>query len=346
MAQKVHIINSDDVVSNEPDHTDARYDRKISTLVDASKVAEWTVKEWPMLDEGDEESTNALGYPSDFFSRQRKQRQEQQQAELEAQSVKKQEIVDEPPAKEEDEQAVTAAMLDELRQAAENEGRESGYKAGHDEGYAKGREEGHDEGFKSGFDEGHAKGLEQGLNEGKEKGYSEGRTQGLKEGEDLINEQISRFRSLADALADPLREVDEEVASELVKLAGQLFAVLAGRELKSDPEFLKNTILKAVSLLPENEHAAVSISMNPDDLALCEATLGREYMQRQHWNLKADESLGSGDVIVGDGNSEIQWKMQDRVKALIEDLMDGSFQAQSNRQISDQKDLKTEENNV
>ena len=74
MAQKVHIINSDDVISNEPDHIDARYDKKQSTLVDASKIKEWTVKEWPMLDEEDEESTNALGYPSDFFSRQRKQR--------------------------------------------------------------------------------------------------------------------------------------------------------------------------------------------------------------------------------------------------------------------------------
>ncbi len=326
MAQKVHIINSDDVISNEPDHIDARYDKKQSTLVDASKIKEWTVKEWPMLDEEDEESTNALGYPSDFFSRQRKQRQ--QQAELEAQKVKEPEIIEELPAQEE-KPAVTAAMLDELRQAAEAEGRESGYKAGHDEGYAKGLEEGHDEGAKSGFDEGHAKGLEQGLNEGKEKGYADGRNQGLKDGEDLVNEQIARFRSLADALSDPLRNVDEEVASEVVRLAGQLFAVLAGRELKTDPEFLKNTVLKAVSLLPENEQAAVHISMNPDDLALCEATFGREYMEKQHWNLKADDSLDAGDVIVGDGNSEIQWKMQDRVNALIEDLLDGTMQKQS-----------------
>ena len=234
-------------------------------------------------------------------------------------------------------------MLDELRQAAEAEGRESGYKAGHDEGYAKGLEEGHDEGAKSGFDEGHAKGLEQGLNEGKEKGYADGRNQGLKDGEDLVNEQIARFRSLADALSDPLRNVDEEVASEVVRLAGQLFAVLAGRELKTDPEFLKNTVLKAVSLLPENEQAAVHISMNPDDLALCEATFGREYMEKQHWNLKADDSLDAGDVIVGDGNSEIQWKMQDRVNALIEDLLDGTMQKQS---VLKQETVQKEENNL
>ena len=340
MAQKVHIINSDDVISNEPDHIDARYDKKQSTLVDASKIKEWTVKEWPMLDEEDEESTNALGYPSDFFSRQRKQRQ--QQAELEAQKVKEPEIIEELPAQEE-KPAVTAAMLDELRQAAEAEGRESGYKAGHDEGYAKGLEEGHDEGAKSGFDEGHAKGLEQGLNEGKEKGYADGRNQGLKDGEDLVNEQIARFRSLADALSDPLRNVDEEVASEVVRLAGQLFAVLAGRELKTDPEFLKNTVLKAVSLLPENEQAALHISMNPDDLALCEATFGREYMEKQHWNLKADDSLDAGDVIVGDGNSEIQWKMQDRVNALIEDLLDGTMQKQS---VLKQETVQKEENNL
>ena len=340
MAQKVRIINSDDVISNEPDHIDARYDKKQSTLVDASKIKEWTVKEWPMLDEGDEESTNALGYPSDFFSRQRKQRQ--QQAELEAQKIKEPEIIEELPAQEE-KPAVTAAMLDEMRQAAEAEGRESGYKAGHDEGYAKGLEEGHDEGAKSGFDEGHAKGFEQGLNEGREKGYADGRNQGLKDGEDLVNEQIARFRSLADALSDPLRDVDEEVASEVVRLAGQLFAVLAGRELKTDPEFLKKTVLKAVSLLPENEQAAVHISMNPDDLALCEATFGREYMEKQHWHLKADDSLDAGDVTVGDGNSEIQWKMQDRVNALIEDLLDGTMQNQS---VLKQETVQKEENNL
>ncbi len=340
MAQKVRIISSDDVISNEPDHIDARYDKKQSTLVDASKIKEWTVKEWPMLDEGDDESTNALGYPSDFFSRQRIQRQ--QQATLEAQSIKEPEIVEDLPAQEE-KTAVTAAMLDELRQAAEAEGRESGYKAGHDEGYAKGLEEGHDEGVKSGYDEGHAAGLEQGLNEGKEKGYADGRNQGLKDGEDLVNEQIARFRSLADALSEPLRDVDEEVASEVVRLAGQLFAVLADRELKTDPDFLKNTVLKVVSLLPENEHAAVRISMNQDDLALCEATFGREYMEKQHWNLKADDTLHAGDVIVGDGNSEIQWKMQDRVSALIEDLLDGNLHSQA---VLKQENLHKEENNL
>ncbi|MEP3165360.1 MAG: flagellar assembly protein FliH, partial [Marinobacter sp.] len=66
---------------------------------------------------------------------------------------------------ERDVKPLTAADIDEIRQAAHddghNEGREAGYQAGFSEGLEKGRQEG----FEAGFAEGREQGTEQGLAE-------------------------------------------------------------------------------------------------------------------------------------------------------------------------------------
>lgn len=318
---KIKIINAEDLNDGDYEHIDARYDQQISKVIPSSRLKNYEVKEWPMLDDGEEHGTNALGYPFDYFRKKRIKTQEDAEKKIalaqEAELKKQQE---EERLKAEDAERVTAAELDELRQAAENEGREAGLKLGHDEGYAKGLEEGKTQGYEEGMNKGYEEGLKKGHDEGLNKGFEEGHAMGLSQGEAVVTEQSERFRAMADALFTPLRNIDEEVASEVVRLAAELFRTLARRELKQDPEFLKSSVLNALKHLPAAQNKT-QISLNPDDLMVLEAAVGRDYISAQKWELKADEALKSGDILISDGKSEVGSSLEERIDALIEEFL-------------------------
>lgn len=324
---KAKILNAQEVARDEEgEHLDARYDQPLAKVITPSSSSSWQVKEWPMLEDGDDKTTNALGYPFDYFRKKRIQEREtieqerKAAADLELQKQKEAE-----QAEAENAEKVTAAQLEELRQAAENEGREAGLKSGYDEGLAKGLQEGRDKGHEEGFKKGHDEGVTVGHDEGFTQGFNEGHALGLSQGESVITEQSERFRALADALVAPLRNIDEEVAIEVVRLATQLFKTLAGRELRQDPEFLKRSMLNALSHLPIAKRRA-SIFMHPDDLMVVETAMGRDYIKAQNWDLKPDESLKSGELTVSDGCSEIRSSLDERIQALVDEFLQDATQ--------------------
>lgn len=313
-------------VITEPPEGRPHHERPVSQrykVIPSSKASSFEVKSWPMLGEFDEETTNALGYPKDFFEQKRQKAEEQRRKALEEQAALEEQQRQEAEKQETQVPMITADELENLRAAAESEGRESGFKAGHDEGLAQGLEEGKAEGLKQGHDEGYAQGLEQGFAEGSEKGYKEGREQGLTEGESIVMEQTERFRHLADALSSPLAAIDASVGDSVAYLVAKLFKILAGRELSHDPVFIKNSIEKALSLLPEGS-AGAEIMLNPDDRALVETAMGREYLEAQHWKLKDEASLAPGDVRVCGETSEILWKLDERIASLVNEFMDAA----------------------
>lgn len=313
----------------EPPEERPAHERPVSArygVIHGQKAASFEVKSWPMLGELDDESTNALGYPKDFFEQKRLREEEQKRLKLEEQRKLEEQQRQEAEAQAAQEEAgprITAEELEQMREAAESEGRETGFKAGHDEGFAQGLEEGKAEGLKQGQEEGFARGLEQGMAEGAEKGYKEGREQGLTEGESIVMEQSERFRHLADALSNPLTAIDAAVGDAVTCLVARLFRTLAGRELSHDPVFIKNSVEKALSLLPEGSGGA-EIMLHPDDRALLETAVGREYLSAQHWILKDENSLAPGDVRVRGETSEILWKFNERIEALVSEFMDAA----------------------
>ena len=87
-------------------------------------------------------------------------------------------------------------------------------------------------------------------------------------------------------LANPLRELDEQVTDETVYIISRLAKVLLKRELIADADFLKASIEKCFNMLPEAKKGA-EILLSEDDYALMVASIGTDYMQSQGWELKA-----------------------------------------------------------
>ncbi|HCM48548.1 MAG TPA: flagellar assembly protein FliH, partial [Colwellia sp.] len=129
----------------------------------------------------------------------------------------------EPPAVEEIEpEPLTAQDIEEIRQAAS------------DEGFGQGKEEG----FAKGYEEGKAKGLE----EGKAQGIEEGNEQGLAQGKEHIDEQSANWQSLIDQLHQPLASVEKNVEEQLLNLVLQLTEAVVLHEAKTNPDILMAAI--------------------------------------------------------------------------------------------------------
>lgn len=330
---KPTIINEDDIVNSEPQYTDARYDAPIAHVIPSENVGSYEVKQWPMLGSYDDDTTNALGYPSDFFEQRRALEREKrllEQKKAEEEQIKKEqaelEKANEETQPDKDQPKLTAAELDEIRSQAFSEGHEEGFAKGHEEGLKQGLEEGTKQGSEKGFAEGSEKGLEAGYAKGRAEGFEKGRAEGLASGEAVVLEQSERFRHLADALANPLREVDRDVTELMVKLIAKLASVVVKREINGDSEFIKTTVQSAISELADTKNG-IEITLNPDDVALLEASVGREYMLKEHWTLKGSDEIHPGDAIVSSGSSFVNCKLDERLDALCAQFADNAADA-------------------
>ena len=317
------VVNGDDIVNSKKDRIDVRFDRPLVQVTHAEDAGSYEVKSWPMLDDGSEtpDPTNAFGFPMYGWAEKKRAMQQAQQELIrqKEQAIAEEQRQIEEERKEQEEQ-ITVQLAEEIRQAAHDEGYQDGLAQGREEGIAQGVEEGRKDGFVQGQEEGAAKGYGDGFIKGREEGLRKGHEEGIKGGETIVLEQVERFRHLADCLANPLRELDSEVTDEIVYMISRLAKVVIGREIKGDTEFLKNSIEKAVSILPSSEKGA-SVTLNPDDAALVEATLGREYMQSQNWDLKSSEEIAPGDVFVSNEHTNVNWRLNDRIDALLEKFL-------------------------
>ena len=278
------------------------------------KDADFEVKSWPMMDDSEDNLTNALGYP--LFGKKKLEPEPEiceEEKEDTADDVESSQVV-----------GPTVAELEQITEEAFNKGFSEGQSQGFAQGLEDGKKQGHEEGVNLGREEGQKLGYDEGYKAGFEKGqaegFSQGNAQGLENGEMVVSAQVQRFRHLADALASPLRNLDDEVLDELVYMVSRLCKVILKEALPLSEETLKATILKATSLLPQNGKGA-ELQFNGDDLSVAISCIGREYMQAQKWQFNENPELKPGDVKVLLGNSQIKLLAQERIDELLESFL-------------------------
>lgn len=319
-------IDPNQVVTSVKDNIHVNEFKEV-TIMDSRAAQEFTPMQWPLFDDGKPISTNAMGYEiGGYFKRhQAAMRLAQMEAERKAEEERVAAERAEANAKAEAEakakqSEVSVEELEAMRNAARNEGYTEGMNLGHQEGYDKGLELGRAEGFEQGHQEGMEGGYQDGFRQGRDEGFAKGQEAGIASGSDMVTTQADRFRHLADMLANPLRELDETVTDEIVYLISRLAKVILKRELKGDAEWLKQCIEKAVTLLPEAKNGA-EIVLSENDYALMVAVIGKDYMNQQKWNLVSSPDMEDGDISVNTKVSSVQWRINDRIDALLDDFL-------------------------
>lgn len=303
------------------------------TVVGGEEAQGFTPMQWPLFDDGKPVSTNAIGYEvGGYFKRHEEamkaakaeaERKEKEEAERAAAEAAKQASEGAEEQAQEPQNSISVEELEAMRNAARNEGYAEGLNQGREEGYQKGIEQGKADGFNQGQQDGMAQGYQDGFRQGRDEGFTKGQDAGLASGTEIVTTQAERFRHLADLLAHPLRELDEQVTDELVYLVSRMAKVIIKREIKGDIEFLKQGIEKCTSLLPEAKEG-VEIVLSENDYALLVASIGKEYMQEQNWQLTSSPTMQDGDLVVNSKTSSAQWRMDERIDALISEFLTGA----------------------
>jgi|TARA_B110000211_G_scaffold226149_1_gene279345 flagellar assembly protein FliH len=209
----------------------------------------------------------------------------------------------EPPEETElnDPIPLTAQDIEEIRQAA------------FEEGFSQGKEEG----FAKGFEEGKTSGHQEGVISG----HEEGVTQGLAEGKETSEQQIAEMQTLLEQLHHPLVNVEKNVEAQLLQLVVQLTQAVTKHEAKTNPDILLSAIAEGIKALPGQE-SQTQILLHPQDIKLVEKQFGAQHIQEQGWRLLAAPQLSSGSCQIENSTSNIDLS----VKARLNEVLDAFLQ--------------------
>ncbi|WP_085298114.1 flagellar assembly protein FliH [Cognaticolwellia mytili] len=195
---------------------------------------------------------------------------------------------------------LTAEEIEEIRQAA------------FDEGFNHGKEEG----FAKGFDEGKETGHQEGLVTGHEEGVSKG----LAEGKETSEQQAAVMQSLIEQLHQPLANVEKNVETQLLQLVVQLTQAVTKHEAKTNPDILVSAVSEGIKALPAQE-SQTQILLNPQDIHIIEEQFGAGHIQKQGWRLLAAPQLPVGSCQIENSTSNIDLNIKSRLDEVLESFL-------------------------
>ncbi|TWX64948.1 flagellar assembly protein FliH [Colwellia sp. C1TZA3] len=208
----------------------------------------------------------------------------------------------EPPEETEVNEPVplTAQDIEDIRQAA------------FEEGFSEGKADG----FATGFDEGKTSGHEAGLTSGNEEGVR----QGLAEGKETSAQQIAAMQTLLDQLHQPLLNVEKNVEAQLLQLVVQLTQAVTKHEAKTNPDILLSAIAEGIKALPAQE-SQTQILLHPTDIKLVEQQFGATHIQEQGWRLLAAPQLSPGSCQIENSTSNIDLSVKSRLNEVLDSFL-------------------------
>ncbi|WP_372996995.1 flagellar assembly protein FliH [Marinobacter sp.] len=220
-----------------------------------------------------------------------------------------------PREEEREVKPLTAADIDEIRQAA----REDGFREGRDQGYQAGLAEGREEG--------HREGLEKGLDEGRE----QGKTQGYEDTRKEIDVKLDRLEHLLGELLLPIKRHEDELETSLVNLTTVLARAVVYRELTIDSSQIRHVVRRAIETLPSTAEN-IRIHIHPED---CEMV--REVAARLDASASVieDTSILPGGCKVETRHSLVDFTVEKRFQRAVQSMLD--------QQMNDSEGGETEE---
>lgn len=195
---------------------------------------------------------------------------------------------------------LTADDIEQMRQAA------------HDEGILQGKEEGFARGYSEGREQGHADGLKQGLAEGKKQGLADGTTE--------IDTLRAELSVLLDQLQQPLAKIDNRVEQELVQLALAMAKSVINVEVTTNSNVILQALQEAISALPLQTNMMV-IKLNPADVARVKQHYGETEIAERGWQLRSEPLVAQGGCLVESNSSSVDRSINQRIHSSLEHFL-------------------------
>ncbi|WP_336366947.1 flagellar assembly protein FliH [Marinobacter sp. C2H3] len=213
-----------------------------------------------------------------------------------------------PREEERDVRPLTAADLNEIRQAAREDGFQEGREAGYREGHAEGYQQGHQEGLAAGQEEGRA----------------EGQARGEADTRERVDATLERLEAMMGELVHPVARHRDELEAALVHLTASLARAVLFRELTIDSSQIRDVVRKALAALPSTAEA-VRIHVHPDDLEPVREVADR---LESAATVVEDDSLLPGGCRVESRHSLVDYTVEKRFQKVIQRMLDDTLSAE------------------
>ncbi|MGF2685006.1 flagellar assembly protein FliH [Marinobacter sp. DUT-3] len=219
---------------------------------------------------------------------------------------------------ERDVKPLTAADIEDIRQAAREDGHAEGRDAGYQAGFNEGREQGHKDGYDAGFAEGREQGAEQGLEETRKE----------------MDSHIDRLEHLLGELLIPIRRHEDELETALVNLTTILARTVVYRELSIDSSQIRQVVRQAMASLPSTTDN-VRILVNPED-----AEWVRQVAERFEAtnSVVEDDSILRGGCKVETRHSLVDFTVEKRFQKAVQGMLE---QQLGNEEAGESEELDT-----
>ncbi|WP_150047876.1 MULTISPECIES: flagellar assembly protein FliH [Methylomonas] len=186
----------------------------------------------------------------------------------------------------------------------------------------------YDEAFELGRQQGYEQGLEQGFQQGQQQGLEQGMTKGYEQSQHLVQNQVKQLGMLLESLAEPFRNLDEEVEKELVQLVIAIAGLIIRRELKHDPGQIVAVIREAVNVLPLSSQK-ITLTLHPEDAELVKSVLHLDETMPP-WRIQENPLLTRGGCTVQTEVSSVDASLEKRLSAVIATVLGGDRQQDVN----------------
>ncbi len=203
---------------------------------------------------------------------------------------------------------LTAEELEEIRQAA----------------YQEGQQEGRQDGFQVGREEGFREGREAGYAEGLSAGRATGEQQGADSKRAEIDEALKRLEGVTAELMDPIRHQQDEVEQALLNLVLAVSRSVIRREVSLGSQQIRQVVQEALEALPRGSDQ-IRLRVNPQDAPLVREMASQ---QQEPWVIQESAEVLPGGCKVESRYSLIDYTIEKRFQLAVRQMLERQLAGQ------------------
>jgi len=153
-------------------------------------------------------------------------------------------------------------------------------------------------------------------------GFELGRKEGLQHKKQEIEDYITSLRSIIQLMSEPLKDLDNEVVSQMAQLSITVAKQVVRRELHTDEGEIVGIVREAMSALPVSTRKII-LNIHPDDSELIRNafSLGEDDSDELRWKITEDPMISRGGCKISSENSTIDATVESRLNRTINTLL-------------------------
>ncbi|WP_230971222.1 flagellar assembly protein FliH [Nitrogeniibacter aestuarii] len=149
-----------------------------------------------------------------------------------------------------------------------------------------------------------------------EQAHKEGYNAGYEEGTARGRVEALQLHTLVESMDTALKQIDQDVAEEVVALAIEVARQMVIQNMKEHPGMVVEVVREALHHLPQGK---AMIHLSPDDATLVREYLGEQLAHNEH-RIVEDDTVARGGCRVEASGSVVDATVQTRWRRIMENL--------------------------